>query len=212
MTKNVHFEFGGVTIYWKKLILVCFLQFWTWSDHFRDIGTNPPEKAGLGENQPHWKTVKCQLLPLIQGYDLKNHTFWNWDTKPMTKRLELEVDHFFKPGTTWKAVHVYIVNPRTDSQLVQQQMTKWARAGWSNWLILWRNKWVASKIDVFLLIVWTAFTAPFLWLPIMRAMRPRGKGGARHPWLPVLFPPNALHYAMYELRRMQVAIWTSQII
>ena len=141
-----------------------------------------------------------------------NHTFWNWDTKPMTKRLELEVDHFFKPGTTWKAVHVYIVNPRTDSQLVQQQMTKWARAGWSNWLILWRNKWVASKIDVFLLKVCAAFTAPFLWLPIMRAMRPRGKGGARHPWLPVLFPPNALHYAMYELRRMQVAIWTSQII
>ena len=119
----------------------------------------------------------------------------------MTKRLELEVDRFFK---TWDHLKgsVYIVNPRTDSQLVQQQMTKWARAGWSNWLILWKNKWVASKIDVFLLIVWTAFTAPFLWLPIMRAMRPSGKGGARHPWLPVLFPPNALHYAMYELRRM----------
>ena len=157
----------------------------------------------------------------------------------MTKRLELEVDRFFK---TWDHLKgsVYIVNPRTDSQLsrwclINRMLTRFSVPfmGWEfnftgirfsigptandkmskgNWLILWRNKWVARKIDVFLLKVWAAFTAPFLWLPIMRAMRPRGKGGARHPWLPALFPPNALHYAMYELRRMQVAIWTSQII
>ena len=34
----------------------------------------------------------------------KNQPFWNKDTKTMTKNIELEVDLFSKPGTTWKAV------------------------------------------------------------------------------------------------------------
>ena len=39
-----------------------FFQALTKNDRFRDIGAKPPKNAGVGENQPHWKTVKCNFI------------------------------------------------------------------------------------------------------------------------------------------------------
>ena len=47
----------------------------------------------------------------------KNHTFWNCDTKIMTKSINLGVDLFFKPGTTlrtaWAGAVLWILSPKS---------------------------------------------------------------------------------------------------